>query len=72
VPPEVRERLFERFYRAEGGIAADRKGLGLGLYISKALIEAHGGWIGVESAPGEGSTFFFTLPYARDEPTVHS
>lgn len=72
VPPEVRERLFERFYRAEGGIAADKKGLGLGLYITKALIEAHGGWIGVESAPGEGSTFFFTLPYAQDEPTVHS
>ncbi len=75
VPPEARERLFERFYRAEGGIAADKKGLGLGLYISKALIEVHGGRIGVESAPGEGSTFFFTLPYApsvRDEPTAHS
>lgn len=63
VPPEARARLFERFYRAEGGIAADKKGLGLGLYISKALIEAHGGQIGVESTPGEGSTFFFTLPH---------
>ncbi len=62
VPPDVRERLFERFYRAAGGIAADKKGLGLGLYISKALIEAHGGQIGVVSSPGEGSTFFFTLP----------
>ncbi|MGI8687906.1 MAG: GAF domain-containing protein [Thermomicrobiales bacterium] len=72
VPPEARERLFERFYRAEGGIAADKKGLGLGLYISKALVEAHGGRIGVESALGVGSTFFFTLPYARDEPTAHS
>lgn len=68
VPPEARARLFERFYRAEGGIAADKKGLGLGLYISKALIEAHGGQIGVESTPGEGSTFFFTLPRTPDEP----
>ncbi len=72
VPPDVRERLFERFYRAEGGIAADKKGLGLGLYISKALIEAHGGQIGVESAPGEGSTFFFALPHARDGSVSHA
>ncbi len=72
VPPETRARLFERFYRAESGIAADKKGLGLGLYISKALIEAHNGQIGVESSPGEGSTFFFTLPYVRDEPGARS
>jgi len=72
VPPEARARLFDRFYRAESGVAANKKGLGLGLYISKALVEAHGGRIGVESAPGEGSTFFFTLPYAWDEPTAHS
>lgn len=72
VPPDARERLFQRFYRAEGGIAADKKGLGLGLYISKALIEAHGGQIGLESSPGEGSTFFFTLPSAWDEPVARS
>ncbi len=67
VSSETRERLFERFYRAASGIATDKKGLGLGLYISKALVEAHGGQIGVESSPGEGSTFFFTLPYLVDE-----
>ncbi|MDQ6603150.1 MAG: GAF domain-containing protein, partial [Chloroflexota bacterium] len=70
IPPEAHGRLFERFYRAAGGIAADKKGLGLGLYISKALVEAHGGRIGVESLPDEGSAFFFTLPYAPGEPTA--
>lgn len=64
--PEALPRLFERFYRAPGGIATDRKGLGLGLYISKALIEAHGGRITVESVVGEGSTFTFTLPHAPE------
>lgn len=60
--PEVAGRIFERFYRAESGIAADRKGLGLGLYISKALVEAQGGQITVRSSPGTGSTFVVTLP----------
>ncbi len=62
IPAEARGRLFERFYRAAGGIAADRKGLGLGLYISKAIVEAHGGTIAVESTSGTGSIFSFTLP----------
>lgn len=60
--PEVAARVFERFYRAPDGVATDRKGLGLGLYISKALVEAHGGRIAVESAPDAGSTFRVTLP----------
>lgn len=70
IPPEAHGRLFERFYRAAGDIAADKKGLGLGLYISKALVEAHSGQIGVESSPGEGSAFFFTLPYTPGEPSA--
>jgi signal transduction histidine kinase len=57
-------RLFERFYRAENE-AGDQEGLGLGLYITKALVEAHGGSIGVESELGRGSTFSFTLPYGQ-------
>ena len=52
--------LFERFYRAEDKLA--RGGTGLGLFISKQIIEAHGGRIWAESKPGEGSTFSFTLP----------
>jgi PAS domain S-box-containing protein len=52
--------LFERFYRAEDKLA--RGGTGLGLFISKQIIEAHGGRIWAESKIGEGSTFSFTLP----------
>ena len=52
--------LFDRFYRAKGGRKAG--GMGLGLYITRGLIEAHGGRIWVESQVGEGSTFSFTLP----------
>lgn len=55
------ERIFERFYRVE-----DKKfmagGLGMGLYISAEIINAHSGKIGVESTPGKGSTFYFDLP----------
>lgn len=67
IAPEALGRLFERFYRAEGGIAADKKGLGLGLYISKALVEAHGGRMSAEPRDGGGSTFSFTLPKTQPE-----
>ena len=63
--PEVAARVFERFYRAPGGEATDRKGLGLGLFISKAVVEAHGGRIAVEATPDTGSTFRVTLPRER-------
>ena len=52
--------IFERFYRAEDKLASG--GTGLGLFISKQIIEAHGGRIWAESKPGKGSTFSFTLP----------
>jgi PAS domain S-box-containing protein len=57
---ETLKHLFERFYRSEDKLA--RGGTGLGLYISKQIIEAHGGRIWVESKINEGSTFSFSLP----------
>ncbi|MGD0795343.1 MAG: PAS domain S-box protein [Dehalococcoidales bacterium] len=60
ISEEAKQHLFERFYRAEGEMV--RGGTGLGLYISKQIIEAHGGRIWAESKLGEGSTFSFTLP----------
>jgi signal transduction histidine kinase len=59
IPPHLLERIFERFWQV--GVN-DRRGLGLGLYISRSIVEAHGGRIWAESADGAGSTFFVTLP----------
>lgn len=60
IPAEALPHLFDRFYRAEN-VQTGSKGLGLGLYIAKSLVEAHGGTMTVESMLGEGSTFVFTL-----------
>jgi len=67
IPPEALPQLFERFYRVPGIEArpGERRGLGLGLYICRQLIEGHGGQIGVESTLGHGSAFSFTLPLIR-------
>lgn len=59
VPAEKLETIFERFRQVSTG---DRRGVGLGLYISKCILQGHGGRIWAESKMGKGSTFYFTLP----------
>lgn len=62
VPREHQELIFERFHQVTPGDAKERGGTGLGLAICKAIVEAHGGKIGVESEPSEGSRFWFAVP----------
>jgi signal transduction histidine kinase len=61
---DERSHVFDRYWQAEPG---RRPGSGLGLTICRAIVEAHGGAIAVESRTGEGSTFLFTLPPARSD-----
>ncbi len=68
IAPEHLPYVFERFYRADPSRARSTGGAGLGLTIVKKLVEAHGGEARVESEPGKGSTFTFTLPVADGAP----
>ena len=66
IPPEEQERIFDRFHQAQPAMTRQIEGAGLGLYITKRLVEAMGGTIGVRSSPGEGSTFTVRLPVATE------
>lgn len=65
IPADQQRHLFERFFRARNAAATSYGGLGLGLYISRDIVERHGGRIWVESEPGRGSTFRVALPLPR-------
>jgi signal transduction histidine kinase len=70
IPEEHVSKIFDKFYRVQSH-PSGTGGAGLGLAIAKGLIELHGGTIAVESAPGKGSRFYFTLPYnhSTDRPS---
>jgi signal transduction histidine kinase len=66
ISPEHLPHLFERYWQARAGGAT---GAGLGLYIARGIIEAHGGRIWADSIPGKGTTISFTLARAREDGT---
>lgn len=65
IATEEHKKLFDRFYRASNVYQVEAGGSGLGLYITRSLVELHGGQVWVESKPGKGSTFFVTFPLAE-------
>jgi len=67
IPPEDLDRIFEEFQQTDVG-AQHHEGTGLGLALSKRLVELHGGRIWVESEVGAGSRFVFTLPVTQEVP----
>ncbi len=67
IPSEEREKIFSKFYQIEESFTGQVEGAGLGLTVVKQVVEAHGGKVGVESRPGRGSKFFFTLPKVLDK-----
>ena len=62
IPSSMRSRIFERFVRVDRSRGSDRGGAGLGLAISKEIVEAHGGRIWIEAGERRGSTFVIALP----------
>lgn len=63
--PAQQERIFERFYRVDNAMTRETQGAGLGLYIVRSIVDAHGGHVWVESEPGQGTTFSFVLPLSH-------
>lgn len=67
ISAEKQKDIFERFFRISNEATRSISGIGLGLYIATEIIQKHGGVLGVESKPGMGSTFYFTLPYSDNK-----
>jgi len=67
IAPEEQTKLFRRFYRVDNRLRREAQGAGLGLFLARAIVEAQGGRIWVESAPGRGSRFSFTVPLATPQ-----
>ncbi len=67
IPEDQQRRMFNKFFRAANVQRMDTEGSGLGLFIGKNIVEAHGGEVGFKSRPGEGSVFYFTIPAKKEE-----
>lgn len=66
IPAGEQGKLFQRFYRVDSSLRRSTQGAGLGLYLCRSIVEAHGGRIWLRSEPGKGTTVFFTLPVADE------
>jgi CheY-like chemotaxis protein len=66
VPADKRETIFERFGQVDASDARDKGGFGLGLPIARSIVEQHGGSLWVDTEPGRGATFWFTLPRSSE------
>lgn len=66
IPEDQQERIFELYHRVESGSTRIHYGVGVGLFIARKIVEAHGGTITVESEPGQGSTFTVSVPAAEE------
>lgn len=67
IDPKHQQRVFERFYRVDSARSRTQGGSGVGLTVAKGLVEAMGGKMGLESTPGQGSTFWFSLPTSGEQ-----
>jgi PAS domain S-box-containing protein len=67
IPKEVQDRIFTKFFRASNAAKIDTEGSGLGLFVTKNIVESHGGKIWFESEEGKGTTFYFTIPVKKEE-----
>lgn len=70
IPAAEQGKLFQRFYRVDSSLRRSTQGAGLGLYLCRSIVEAHGGRIWLRSEPGKGTTVFFTLPIGANVPSL--
>ena len=66
ISKEDQHRIFDRFYRVEGKNEKTFPGFGIGLFIASEIVQRHDGQIGVQSEPGKGSAFYFSLPVQKN------